>query len=122
MDFVVGYEIKLSSNHNCKGVKTGHFYDICDELAGKYPKNFKWSGWHPMCRCYKIPILKTEEEFWAWDGRSDLPSESVNAITRMPYKFDKWVSSNLDRILSAQERNTLPYFLRNNISKLKILP
>lgn len=49
MDFVVGYEIKLSSNHNCKGVKSGHFYDICDELAGKYPKDFKWSGWHPMC-------------------------------------------------------------------------
>ena len=119
MDFVVGYEIKLSSNHNCKGVKSGHFYDICDELAGKYPKNFKWSGWHPLCRCYKIPILKTEEEFWAWDGRSGLSSESVNSVTRMPDKFDKWVLSNRDRILSAQERNALPYFLMENPSSFE---
>lgn len=49
MDFVVGYEIKLSNNHNCKGVPKGHFYDICDELAGKYPKDFMWTGWHPNC-------------------------------------------------------------------------
>ena len=63
MDFVVGYEIKLSGNHNCKGVPKGRYYDICDQLAGKYPKDFEWKGWHPVCRCYKIPILKTEEVF-----------------------------------------------------------
>lgn len=39
MDFVVGYEIKLSGNHNCKGVPAGRFSDICDTLAGKYPQN-----------------------------------------------------------------------------------
>ena len=49
MDFVVGYEIKLSDNHNCKGVPAGRFRDICDELAGPYPKGFQWSGWHPFC-------------------------------------------------------------------------
>lgn len=49
MDFVVGYEIKLSNNHNCKGVPKGHFHDICDTLAGKYPKDFVWTGWHPNC-------------------------------------------------------------------------
>ena len=49
MDFVVGYEIKLSGNHNCKGVPAGRFSDICDTLAGKYPKDFKWTGWHPNC-------------------------------------------------------------------------
>jgi hypothetical protein len=44
MDFVLGYEVKLSNNHNCKGVPKGQFFDICDELAGKYPKDFKFVG------------------------------------------------------------------------------
>ncbi|MBQ9638742.1 MAG: hypothetical protein IJV22_04195, partial [Bacteroidales bacterium] len=51
LDFVVGIEVHLSSNHTCKGVE-GVFRDICDELQGKYPKDFKFTGWHPNCRCY----------------------------------------------------------------------
>ena len=111
MDFVVGYEIKLSSNHNCKGVKSGHFYDICDELAGKYPKNFKWSGWHPLCRCYKIPILKTEEEFWAWDGRSEVSSRSVNEVRDVPKNFKEWIDRNIHR---AKNWESEPYFIKDN--------
>lgn len=49
MDFVVGIEVHLSGNHNCKGIPPGQFYDICDELQGKYPKTFKFTGWHPHC-------------------------------------------------------------------------
>ena len=60
-DFVVGIEIHLSGNHTCKGVK-GDFFDICDELQGKYPKDFKFTGWHPHCRCYTTTILKTSKE------------------------------------------------------------
>lgn len=55
-DFVVGYEIKLSGSHPKE--------DICDRLAGKYPKDFVWTGWHPNDLCYCIPLLKTEEEFF----------------------------------------------------------
>ena len=116
MDFVVGYEIKLSGNHNCKGVPAGRFSDICDTLAGKYPKDFKWTGWHPNCRCYKIPILKTYEEFLAWDGRSETTTESVNEITDVPDSFKKWVLENEERIKVASKRNTLPYFLLHNRS------
>ena len=59
LDFVVGIEIRLSNNHTLNGVP---FTDICDDLAGKYPKDFKFTGWHPFCRCNAIPILKTEAE------------------------------------------------------------
>lgn len=48
MDFVVGIEIKKSNNHPTE--------DICDILCGKYPKDFKFSAWHPQCRCYVTPI------------------------------------------------------------------
>lgn len=41
MDFVVGIEIKLSNNHTLNGVP---LTDICDTLAGRYPKDFKFTG------------------------------------------------------------------------------
>lgn len=104
MDFIVGYEVKLSNNHNCKGVPKGKFYDICDELAGKYPKDFKFVGWHPQCRCYTIPILNTEEEFW-----SGLPSK--NEVNDVPDKFKQWMDDNKQR---AKSWETVPYFVKDN--------
>jgi hypothetical protein len=59
LDFVVGIEVRLSNNHTINGVP---FTDICDDLKGKYPKTFKFTGWHPLCRCYAVSVLKTEEE------------------------------------------------------------
>lgn len=108
MDFVVGYEIKLSGRHS--------IHDVCDVLAGKYPKDFVWTGWHPNDLCYKIPILKTEEEFWAWDGRSETSTDSVNEVKDVPDAFKQWVLENRQKIEKAQKRNTLPYFLRDNKS------
>lgn len=112
MDFVVGYEIKLSSSHHNR-MPHG---DICDTLAGKYPKDFSWTGWHPNDLCYKVPILKTEEEFWEWDGLSDVSTESINEVKDVPDEFKKWVLDNQQKIEKARERNTLPYFLRDNKS------
>lgn len=112
MDFVVGYEIKLSSSHHSR-MPHG---DICDTLAGKYPKDFTWTGWHPNDLCYKVPILKTEEEFWEWDGRSDVSTESINEVKDVPDEFKKWVLENQQKIEKSRKKNTLPYFLRDNKS------
>ena len=75
--------------------------------------------WGSNCRCYKIPILKTEEEFWAWDGRSEASTESVNKVKDVPDSFKKWVLDNQRRIDNAKKRDTLPYFLKDNPSFLK---
>ncbi len=72
--------------------------------------------WGSNCRCYKIPILKTEEEFWEWDGRSKATTASVNEVKDVPDAFKKWVLDNQERISTAKKRNTLPYFLRDNKS------
>lgn len=101
-DFVVGYEIKLSQRHP--------YPDVCDDLAGKYPKDFKWTGWHPNDMCYCVSILKTTEEFASPDD--DTPS--VNAVTDMPDGFKEWVRDNEDRIKAANKRGTQPYFIRDN--------
>ena len=58
LDFVIGQHIQLSNNHtikNSKGIRVP-FHDICDEMEGNYPKDFKFTGWHPFCRCFATPI------------------------------------------------------------------
>lgn len=104
-DFVVGYEVKLSNNHNCKGVPKGKFFDICDYLAGKYPKDFKFSGWHPNCRCYTIPILNTESEF------NNHSEHSVNEVKDVPEGFKQWIEKNKQR---AKNWEAVPYFVKYN--------
>ncbi len=101
-DFVVGFEVKTTQNGH-------HVEDICDTLAGKYPKSFKFTGWHPQCMCYCIPILKTEDEFWADDD-----VKSVNEVTDVPQGFKDWIRDNKDRINTTEKRGKLPYFIRDN--------
>ena len=106
LDFVVGYEIKMSGSHPV--------HDVCDELAGKYPKDFVWNGWHPNCMCYEIPILKTEDEFYSEDDKP-----SVNEVTDVPEEFKDWCTENWQRIETARKHDTLPYFLEDNKKYVK---
>lgn len=98
-DFVLGYEVKLTQNGR-------HVPDICDDLAGKYPKDFIFLGWHPNCMCYVIPILKTEEQFWN--------DEDVLDIEEPPQNYKDWITRNLNRIKIADKDGTLPNFLKDN--------
>lgn len=117
MDFVVGIEVHLSNNHTLKGRdgKPHPFTDICDELQGRYPKDFKFTGWHPNCRCYATSILKTDEEIAA-DTKKILNGEpvdgrSVNEVKDVPQGFKDWVLNNQERIGGAK---SLPYFVKDN--------
>ena len=110
----------MSNNHTCRGRdgKPHPFYDICDQLQGKYPKEFKFTGWHPHCRCIATTILKTDAEMDADDERimrgeepTD-PEDSENAITDLPDNFTQWMEDNQERIAGAK---SMPYFLRDNV-------
>ena len=107
LDFVVGIEIKLSNNHPEP--------DICDDLKGRYPKDFKFTGWHPHCRCHVETVLKTPDELMADNRRiieGGKPTEtSVNTIKDVPQAFTDWVESNRERMAAAK---SLPYFIRDN--------
>lgn len=109
LDFVVGYEIRLSNNPN--------HCPMCEALQGRYPKDFKFTGWHPHCRCRAIPIMKTDEEMdddigRMLNGEPMLPSDqSTNSVTSMPDGFNKWIQDNGDRIKGAK---STPYFIRDN--------
>ena len=110
-DYVVGIEIKRSN----------HPYDcpMCASLAGRYPKDFKWNGWHPNCRCYMVPILISDEEMEARtlahiNGEDYDTTQSKNYISDVPGNFKDWVSDNSDRIKQAEMRGSLPYFIKDN--------
>lgn len=112
MEFVVGIEIKLSNNHTLNGVP---LTDICDTLAGRYPKDFKFVGWHPHCRCHAVTVLKTDDEM-AEDTQRILAGEqpkkgSVNAVRDVPDAFKGWVEEHADRI---EMGGNLPYFVKDN--------
>ena len=120
MDFVVGIEVHLSHNHTCLGRdgKPHKFTDICDHLKGRYPKDFKFTGWHPHCRCFTTSILKTDKELDE-DRERILRGESPtttskNTVEDVPKGFSQWIEDNQERINRASERGTLPYFLRDN--------
>lgn len=105
LDFIIGYEIKRSKHpYPCV---------ICEMMVGVYPKNFVWSGNHPNCRCYLVPIFKSKKEY-----EEDLKNyiktgkrSNSKQITKVNPKFTKWVNENQDKI---QRAKSLPYFLRDN--------
>lgn len=106
MDFILGYEIKLSKAHKVK--------DVCDCLAGKYPKDFKWTGWHPNDMCYAVPIIMSDEQFWGFDEDGNDVEDTPRYVHDVPAGFKHWVEDNKPRIKLADSRGTLPYFLRDN--------
>lgn len=102
---VVGVEIHLRSQHKV--------YDMCDELAGKYPKNFQWNQWHVNCKCHRRMILKTEEELIQEikAGIINPSSKSVNYVGELPDNFHKWVEKNGSKMIKWKRK---PEFLKLN--------
>lgn len=117
MDFVVGIEICLSNNHTLNGVP---LTDICDTLAGRYPKDFKFTGWHPHCRCHVETILKTEEEMEQDTQRilaGEMPEKgSENTVRDVPAAFKDWVEEHASRIETG---GNLPYFVKDNMAMVR---
>lgn len=114
LDFVIGFEVHRSNHEplcKCK---------LCERLVGRYPKTFKFKGWHPQCMCYATAILMDEADFDAQE-LSDLKSalkgtaykklEVKNAITDVPENFKDWVAENID---NQANWGSTPYFIKDN--------
>lgn len=83
MDYIKGKEIKTTNNPS-------HKHDMCDLLAGVYPSDFYWTVWHVNCMCYAVPVIMSEEEFWA-KKRNDKQID-------VPQNFKAWVDDNKQKI------------------------
>lgn len=77
LDFVVGFEV-VRSNHEPE-----YHCDLCDRLAGRYPKTFKFLGWHPQCRCHAVPIMA---DYFSKDASNDRIARMRAALYGTEYK------------------------------------
>lgn len=120
LDFVVGFEVKRS-NHEplCK-------CDICEKLKGRYPKHFKFKGWHPQCMCYAVPILMDEETFdenelgdlkAALRGTQYKRLEAKNVVVDVPDGFKEWVREHEE---AQANWSSTPYFIKDNFKGGKL--
>ena len=91
-DFILGIERQRSANNRgpCK---------ICDAMVGKYPKTFKFTGFHPFCICFATPITMEPENFADFLLNDTVPKEQV--ITDIPQGAKDFVNENKDGLQSA---------------------
>jgi len=115
LDFVVGFEVRRS-NHvfGCS---------MCDSLVGRYPKNFKFYGWHPQCRCYAVPILSSTKAFIDREkrrmaGEQLTPLKASAEVKDVPPSFKKWVIDHKEQYAKAKSE---PFFIRNNQGYIKAI-
>lgn len=112
LPFVIGIEIHISNNHPTE--------DICDLFDGKrFPKDFKFTGWHPWCRCYAVSVLASREEMDAYttalmNGEDVSHWKFTGQVETMPKEFNKWMKDNQARIEHA---TSMPYFIKDNFKE-----
>ncbi len=111
IDFIVGYEVNLSNSHDTD--------DMCDNLAGRYPKGFTFYGWHPTCRCFITPVMITDKEMETyreniWNDKEYDTTESKNMVGDVPKGFTNWIDKNRDRVGNWEKQ---PEFIRLNFNE-----
>ncbi|HZK97817.1 MAG TPA: hypothetical protein VFC67_26680 [Prolixibacteraceae bacterium] len=100
LEFVLGIEIKRSNGlyRAC---------EICKNGAGKYPKDFKWSGWHNGGKCHTISITMGMEEFGRYqrsilNGTEKSFLSNVKGVDSVPPSLLSFVKANKE-VCSKQD-------------------
>ena len=91
-DFILGIEIHRSSNNRgpCR---------ICDAMVGRYPKTFKFTGFHPFCICFATPITMEPEDFADFLLNDTVPQGQT--ITDIPQAAKDFVAKNKNELQST---------------------
>lgn len=109
--FVIGQWIHRSPQHKIE--------DICDELEGRYPKDFVFSSWHPSCLCTADPIMIEGEEkkqFYnrLFNGEDMSNYVSPNAIDDVPDEYKQYITDNEGKIVAVFQHDKLAWHLADN--------
>ena len=109
--FVIGQWIHRSPQHKIE--------DICDELEGRYPKDFVFSNWHPQCLCTADPILISGDEkkqFYdrLYAGEDMSGYQSPFAVTDVPEEYKQYIRNNEAAIMKAYKGDRLAWHLADN--------
>ena len=109
--FVIGQYIHVSPQHNID--------DICNDLEGRYPKDFDWRSWHSNCICTSDPITiqgDEKKEFYKRLMAGEDMSNYVSpfAVLTMPEKYNQYIKDNSEAIVKAGIRGKLAWHLQDN--------
>lgn len=109
--FVIGQYIHVSPQHNID--------DICNDLEGRYPKDYVWISWHAQCICTSDPITIQGEEKKAFYKRLMAGEDMSNyvspfAVLTMPEKYNQYIKDNSEAIVKAGMKGKLAWHLQDN--------
>lgn len=109
--FVIGQYIHVSPQHNID--------DICNDLEGRYPKDYVWISWHSQCICTSDPITiqgEEKKEFYKRLMAGEDMSNYVSpfAVLAMPEKYNQYIKDNSEAIVKAGMRGKLAWHLQDN--------
>ena len=109
--FVIGQYIHVSPQHNID--------DICNDLEGRYPKDYIWVSWHAQCICTSDPITiqgEEKKEFYKRLMAGEDMSNYVSpfAVLTMPEKYNQYIKDNSEAIVKAGMKGKLAWHLQDN--------
>lgn len=109
--FVIGQYIHVSPQHDID--------DICNDLEGRYPKDYVWISWHSQCTCTSDPITiqgEEKKEFYKRLMAGEDMSNYVSpfAVLTMPEKYNQYIKDNSEAIVKAGMRGKLAWHLQDN--------
>lgn len=109
--FVIGQYIHVSPQHDID--------DICNDLEGRYPKDYDWRSWHANCMCTSDPIIiqgEEKKEFYKRLMAGEDMSNYVSpfAVLTMPEKYNQYIRDNSEAIVKAGMKGKLAWHLQDN--------
>lgn len=110
-DFVLGIEIFRSKSN--KGP-----CPICDQMVGRYPKDYKFTGNHPWCICQAVPVMLEGEEYIDYLLTGKMPEEKI--IKTVPRSVTDWVNEKESRQNELFVKENRQYFLTSKDYELNI--
>ena len=108
LPFVTGIRVELSAAHPMS--------DICDAMAGEYPKGFLFTGWHPQCMCFATSILLPKDEFVKYLDSGEVPAERY--VSTIPERAKIYLKENEERFLKMKNA---PEFMKEKAGLGKYL-